>query len=284
MRDTVDVFTAQSELMKTGIALIVSRAEAIEQKLSAHSDGPDKIREMAIYLFTAKSLRLYAATLVYLSGEILSHDEQKYVFLLPNVRTLLEIHARFLDLNVNCHDDEQRALRCIHYHLFKVASLRLPEPTRTETYTTILEGYRPFLQKVGIMFPDKPEELTYKKWLEDRGHSFTRMNEVLIPDNIKKFCVLTQNVFGGASIYDMYSYFSELVHGNPYLSLGSPYNERFWVTSVSITTTAFLIELIDRCVIGTPNKSDFRLWLKELEMSKEEFLNTWKGRQPGRPV
>lgn len=56
------------------------------------------------------------------------------------------------------------------------------------------------------------------------------------------------------------------------------FNERFWVISLSITFSAFLMELTDRYILDRGQAKDFREWLARVQAEKIEFAKVWKER------
>lgn len=228
----------------------------------------------ALCLFRIKSLKLYRDTLNYLADEIIRTEVKNYKFLLPHLRTLFEVYGRFLHLLVKCSDDDQRALVCLTYQLYTAKNVA----DVGGNFKEVFDLNREFIQKMRPDFPKEAESLS-RSWIAKNGLNFGSNAELLTQENIRRFSVETEKVFGTDKNYILYSHFSELLHGNPYYYNSAPYNERFWATALSLINTAFLIEVVDRYILNRGQSKDAREWLKEVADSRPEFIRLWQSRR-----
>lgn len=265
-----DVFSYHSDLITRGADLIEDRALQIEASRRSSSD-PDitDVRNNIIAIFKSKSLKKYAETLRFLAGEILSEDPVRYSYLLPHGRTLMDIHARFLHLVINCRDENRQALCCIAMQLSACARIK-----DSSSYIETLAIYQDFLDSTNTTFPTNASEVSWY-WFKDKGYGFASANSMLTSENIRRYSVYSKETFDTKNTYDIYSHVSEVLHGNPFY-YNEPHNERFWIMAIAEWTTAFLIELVDRQTLLRVLPADYRAWLKELKESKSEFIRVWK--------
>lgn len=230
-------------------------------------------RSSVIIIFQTRSILVFRDTLDFLASEILVPDAKKRAFfLLPHARTLLDIYARFLHLLINCPDEDKRALTCIAYQMLGARLL-----TGSTAYDEALKIYGVFLDRVKPDFPKDPATLKYG-WIVKNGLAFADRDELLTPENMKRFSNYSLEVFGTEKTYFIYSSISEFLHGNPYYYRGEEHNERFWVTSTAMITTAFFVELIDRYILDVQPR-DFREWLAEVKRTKGEYARFWNSKR-----
>jgi hypothetical protein len=261
-----NIFSKQAQLMERACILFENRIKQIEP-----NQNQNIIEEniATIKVFQVISLKFYKDILAFLTKEIQKNELERYLFLLGNVRTLLDIYARFLHLSFNCRDDDKRALICLAYQLLSYRG-------RDDSgYKKILDLHKGFLSKVNFSFPENPTDLDFR-WIKNKGLDFPSREKLLTKDLIEKDSIHTMGVFKGEKIYEIYSFFSELLHGNPYCYTSEPRNERFWVVSESLMTSAFLIELIDKEILRKVLSKDFRTWLDDVKNSQKDFVSIWK--------
>ena len=269
-----DIFSIHADLMQRAAAIIDSRIEEIEQtgKSRTYPSEVEAESDALIGLFTVRSLQLYRDTLSFIASEVMHEDHKHHRFLLPHGRTLLDIHARFLHLLDKCSDKNSRALTCLCY-----AMLTSKDVGNEGEYVKWLQEVSPNLLKyMKIDFPNI-SELNFS-WVKKNGFGFAKRSELLTPEIIKKYSDETVRVFSPERTYKIYSHLSELLHGNPYYYTEDSHNERFWVVSMGVTTTGFIIELIDKYTIGKVGRRDLREWLKEVNTSKKDFISLWRSR------
>lgn len=259
-----NIFSKQSDLMKEALTLFDERISRI--KPTANEESNISISDSAIRIFRIKSLKLYRDTLEFLAEEVTNTKIKNYAFLLPQVRTLLDIYAHFLHILLNCPSEAQQALTVITYQLRSFRHMK------TE-FDKGLEFYKDFLAQEKPDFPKDPAMLSLS-WIGENGFNFKNNSELLTPENIGRFSTETIKIFGTNKTYEIYRHFSELLHGNPYVY--SPKNERFWVVSMAIMNTSFLVELIDRHILDKGQLKDARAWLKRVENGRKEFVDLWK--------
>ena len=268
-----DAFSQCSELIKRAAKLIEGQISQIEEREhnTAFVSSWEAQRSAAVQIFRVRSLQLYRDTLLFLAGQILDADWKHHYFLLPHVRTLLDIYARFIHLFERCEGFDKQALTCIAYQVITVKTLN-----SEAAYQTTLMTVDQFLQKIGFAFPGF-EDLKFS-WIKNQNLHFAKRDELLTTENMKKYSTYTLDIFKPSNTYDIYSYLSEFMHGNPYYYNETPYNERFWVASMTLSTTAFLLELVDCHVLSRIQTRDFRVWLKDVEKNRTDFMQVWRAR------
>lgn len=226
------------------------------------------IQDGALKIFYTRSLKSYKTVLEFISAECLDPSPRRALFLLPHVRTLLDIYSRLLDLQIRT-DENKKALICIAYQLYSYKTFNSPG----ESQKTI-DLYRDFLIETHPNFPEKLADLSWR-WLERNELIFSRRNDILTPENMSRYSDEATVVFGTEKVYEIYSFFSEMLHGNPYYYNDEAHNERFWVVSMAQVNTAFLIELIDRYLLDRGVARDFRDWLAKNRGAKDRFVRVW---------
>lgn len=267
-----EIFLIQANLLKQASLLLGDRAsqiELIERLREGISDG-DREKHIAISLFKTRSLKLCKHTIDYLSDEIMRDDPKIYYFLMPHVRTLLDIYARFIHLLSSCKDDKQQALTCISYQLLSYRILE-QEPLYKDT----LGLYKNFLSQANFIFPENSSDYDYE-WMKKKNLIFLKNKKLLTIDNIKKYSIYSIDIFKPKETYKIYSSFSEFLHGNPYYHGGTPHNERFWVVGMCLSILPFFIEIIDIYTLNKTNPRDFRIWLSEIKKSRPDFSILWR--------
>jgi len=268
-----EVFSKQSQLIRQGVIMLENRIKRLQPK----EEEKDKISftDSVIQIFEIRSISFYKDTLNFLATEVIDSDPKRAIFLLPNIRTLLDIYARFLHLQINCSDDDKRAMTCISYQLMASTN-----PIYERTFDNLITYYKDYLDQVRADYPRDLNTFKYG-WLVKNGYIFEKRESLLTPDNTKRYSTLTIQVFGAENSYEIYSHISELLHGNPYLyDEENTHNERFWVVSMAIVVTAFIVELIDRYILDRGEPRDFREWLASVKSSRDEFASVWKTKQP----
>lgn len=270
-----NIFTTQAVSMKKAADLLEFRINLIrpDKNIQATWNASVSEKENTIRIFKQRSIRLYVDTLLYLSVEILKPEKANHFFLLPHLRTLLDVYARFLHLLVNCSNDARQALTCITYQL-----LTFKDINDGQHYREALSLCKDFLEEEKFNFPEDPSKLDIEWIRKNSNLMFAKRSKLLTEDNIKTHSPYSMDVFGSNKTYLIYSSLSEFLHGNPYYYTGKPHNERFWVASMSISISAFLIELIDKYTLNKIQSKDFRVWLKEVKDNKTDFLKLWIGR------
>ena len=268
---------SEDEIFSKQADLFLEAADLMQNRISQIEPGKDSqdipTEDAAVRIFKVRSLRVYRDTLRFLAKEILKKDDRRHYFLLPHVRTQQDIYARFLHLRINCADLAAQALTCIAYQLLTYRALG------ESGYKKTLPIYKDFLIRQNFLFPEESLELT-PEWVRDRNLAFVNKRKLLKPENIKDYAVYTLDVFKPSQTYEIYSYLSEFMHGNPYYYNESACNEKFWVLTMSLQTASCLIELIDRATLKKINPRDFRVWLSKINATKKDVIGLWKQRRP----
>jgi len=266
-----EIFQKHSQILKQAVLILENRISQIEEKAkdAKYSSLAYEERENVISIFKIRSLRFYKDTLFYISETLNNDSFQGYVFVLPNIRTLIDIYGKFIHLLEKCSDEDQQAMVCFALQLLVSKSL----DSEVE-YQKMLGICSNFLAKKNYVFPSNVN-MYGRKWVKNNKLSFDTMDKILTPQNMKKYSRDVFNIFGTDKHYAIFSYFSELVHGNPYCYTGKDQNEKFWVVSMSMSITAFLIEIVDNYTLKKVNPKDFRTWINEVKNNKKDLLDPW---------
>ena len=272
MEEEKAIFKMQSDLIKEAASLIESRIDMIDT-LGAESSSLEKseeLRESVLLVFKKRSLTLYKDTLLYLSEELLTEDNRKHYFLLPQLRLLLDVYTRFLHLLENCEDENSQALTCLAYQFLTLKAI-----DSEAEYIETLKLNQPFLDDINFSFPAKLKDFNYYGCVKPNNLAFAKQKDILNKELISKYTTYSLDVFGGNKTYTIYSHISEIMHGNPYYYTESDQNERFWVSTMCLISSAFLIELIDTYTFRKTKPRDFREWLKKVELEKDSVTQMW---------
>ncbi len=267
-----NIFLTQIDLLKEAVEIIANRADKIaeiERIRKSISDSESEKRAI-LGVFKVKSLRLFKDTLFFISVETKRTDPKLHYFLMPHVRTLVDVYVRFLHLIANCKDDNEQSLTCIAYQLLSYKFLR-----QDYEYTRTLSLYKNFLSSIKFNFPEKSEEYDFN-WIKNKKIGFQSVKKVLTVANIEKYSRSVNGVFKPRETYNIYASFSEFLHGNPYYYNKESHNERFWVVGTCMFMSAFLIELIDLYSLEKVNARDFRIWLTKVNNSRTDFVTLWR--------
>lgn len=274
MEEENKIFLIQTTLLKKGSSLLIDRANKIESRekeLRFDSIG-DEEQSTIISIFKVRSLKLSADIVNHISTEIMRDDPTVHYFLMPHVRTLLEVYAHFIHLLCNCSNEKEQALTCLAYQLHTYNKLK-----QAPEYIKTLDLCKNFLIQSKFSFPDNPDNYS-KKWIEKNKLCFKNKVELLVPDNFVKYSTNTIEVFKPQQIYSIYSGFSEFLHGNPYYYKETPHNERFWIVGTCLVILPFIIEMIDTYSLKKINPKDFRDWLNEIKINKTFFTTVWENK------
>lgn len=270
-----EIFSTQISLIKEAVIILEERIKEINQieRDRKYTSNIEAEKRGAIGVFKYRSLLLYKETLSYIANEVIRDKPKISYFLLPHVRTILDVYARFVHLLENCSDEDQQALACIAYQLL------LPKYLDSELeYQKGLELYKNFLIQKNFIFPQTLSGYS-KTWVKNNGLAFSDMKSLLTTDNFKKYSINVYTIFGTKDIYRIYSGFSEFLHGNPYYYNELPHNEKFWVISTCISIFAFFIEMVDSNTFNKRNRRDFRVWLDKVKKNKQDFVKLWKSKK-----
>lgn len=266
--DADKIFSTQIGLMNEAASMLTDRASRLEPSPEEKMSSTDA--DLTLRLFYIRSLRLYKDNLEYLATQASDHEPRKHYYSLFYLRTLSDIYARFLHLLHNCPTEGKRAVSCLTYQLLTYRKLG-----DDSVYQQGLGIHKTLIQSEGVAFPANFSELS-KTWADKNHLTFDKMSNLLDAKIIGRYSTDVAKIFPPQKPYEIYAHFSELAHGNPYYERGSEHNERFWLVSSSITNTAFLIELIDKNILGRGLAKDLRLWLSKIRTNKEEFARLWK--------
>ena len=270
-----NIIKKQIDLIDQAVKMLEDRAIKIEEfsRSAKYSTKYDEERENIVNLFKVRSIRLYKNTLSFIGEEASNTNTRRHFFVLAQVRTLLDVYARFIHLQEKSANKDKPAAICLIYQLFTVKNLD------EKIFKEGVELSRTFISSCPLVkIPIVPKELS-GNWIKQNDMRFANRNDLLTEELIKKYSIDAVDVFGSKKTYDIYSYFSEILHGNPYYGDGSTvHNERLWVISTSIITTAYLVELIDNYTLEKRQPRDYKLWLKEVRNGRDELTYMWQQR------
>lgn len=268
------VFKRQAHALRSVAALLQNRVELIDNLgRSLNKNEPiDEQRQIALLIFKSRSLKFYADVLLFLA-EKLENNKENFFFLLSNLRTLLDIYARFLHLVNIDKDKDLGALKCIAYQAISY------KPFAPDQYQIVLDSYKDFIEQTKFLFPETSNDFDFD-WIRTNGLNFPNKKKVLTEENMKNHSTFAVEVFPKhTGSYDTYAAISEFLHGNPYYYYGGSHNERFWTAAMAVMNSALLIELVDQYTLGKRQPRDFRLWLNEVDKAKPEFQALWVGKK-----
>lgn len=274
-----EVFKTQVEFLKEAVNILEDRAQKIgrigrETKYTSKSEAEMKI---AIGIFKFRSLKLCKDTLSYIATEAIRDEPKVHFFLLPHVRTLLDVYGRFMHLLENCKDENRQALTCIAYQLL------LPKYLDSESeYLKVLALHENFLEEINFNFPKTLSDYG-RTWVKKNGLAFSEMKNLLTTSNIKKYSLNVDSIFGTNETYRIYSGFSKFLHGNPYYYYEVSHNEKFWVISTCLSMIAFFIEMIDLHTLKKRSPRDFRIWITGVKKNRLDFVELWKSKKIPKP-
>ena len=265
----VTIFVNLSTLLKKAVIMLEERIKNIESKHpTPPTSSADEEADAVVRLFKARSLRVYQSTLNYIAIEIVREDPKHYFFLLPNTRRLFDIYVRFLHLLENCKNESGQALCCVAYQLKSYHGLK-----QEKAFNDILSDCKNLLIKESFSFPSF-EKFDYKWYLASKLN-FKSTHDLFRQEIINKYSTPPVKLFNGKDIVNLYGSVSELCHGNPYFDYEMPYNERFWVITMSFMATSYMIEIIDRYTLKKSLKRDFREWLQEVDSVTRQMTELW---------
>ncbi len=260
-----ELFKQVSEQLTDAAKILERRIDLIKSRAQDYKGDADAGKN-AVAVFLVRSLTLYVRTLRYLAKQVVSEDNDDHYFSLSHVRTFADIHARLIHL-LELNNDTEQAKTCITYMLYTVAG------SGEDGYRETVSFYKKYLSTIGLE-PPATAGLCDWKWYSNSGLCFKKNSQILTEELIKKYAVDTNDVFGAKQAYTIYSHLSGILHGNPFYH-DKPYNERFWLSSIATSTSAFVIELIDRRFLDWERPRDFRQWLNGLKKFKEIFISKW---------
>ena len=222
----------------------------------------------AIALFLIRILNRYNRTLIHISKCILADDVELHYFTLPHIRTITDIYAKILYL-AGCENDDFRALTCISYQAYAVS-----KTDDNNLLKEILDLNKEYLVDHEFFIPDNVNKMW--SWYKDKKfkYNFSSNNIILKPEIMSKYAIQTEQVFKANDWYPIYSHISEILHGNPYYP-DKPTNERYWISIMSLSTSAHTLELIDRVFLGKSYPSDYRKWLKLAKDLQPGIISQW---------
>lgn len=260
-----EVFSKVATLIAEAEKLLRSRIDELKPESSdVWSPGIHERDTLAVFLI--RSLDRCTRTLRYLCDCTTSADAEVHFFALSQVRTLIDIYAKFLYLATS-PDDTTRAKICIAYQtktVSKIAEGQLQEVLKlNEAYTRM----------IGFEIPSEGSEIW--KWYKKSGLEFPSINKILVPETMNRYAVETVSVFKAKDWYNIFSHISEIAHGNPYYH-DKPHSESFWVATMTLSTTAYIIELVDKCFLNKIKPCDYREWLKSSKELQPKLIESWR--------
>lgn len=261
----------EPEIIIAHAGLIDKAASIVQERINLLTPNEENTlsdEESAVRVYQIRSLKIYKRYLVFIAKELLKNDPEAAFFLLPQVRTLIDIYSKLLHLQINMNGSKDRALISIAHQLSAVHAAEAStafDKTKL-AYEMIIEG-TPLAQ---ITY----EEFSFQ-WMKRNNFHFPSRDRLLTEENVNRYAIDARELFRGKQLHRLYAAFSEYNHGNPFYGSTEQHNERYWVISMSIQMTAYLIELIDREILNKPKKTDFRQWINEIKKNKAGLLSAW---------
>lgn len=259
------------EVISNHAKLIEKVISIVQERINLLTPTADKVlsdEEASVRVYQIRSLNIYRRYLIFIAKELEKNDPESAFFLLPQVRTLIDIYSKFLHLQINAFNAKERALISIAYQLLATCAVEAPaEFDKTKlVHEKVIAGTP--LERI------KYKEFSYT-WMQKNNYNFYSRDRLLTEDNVNRFTVDSRELFKGQQLHRLYAAFSEYNHGNPFYGSNEPHNERYWIITMTIQMTAYLIELIDREILKKPQKTDFRQWLRKIARNKEALLLAW---------
>ncbi len=269
MVDDEEIIKNQIDLLNQAVSILndrILKIEGIAKNRKYSSKDEASIRSI-IDIFETLSLKLYKDILYYITQEV-GRNDPIHFFLLPHIRTLLDIYGRLIYILDKRRDESLVALTCLSCQLIVSKAIK-----SEKNYLELLKLAEDFLTKVKFSFPSF--SIFSKKWVGNNHLKFPKTGTLITEENVKKYSINVFTIFNTKEPHNIYSGFSEYIHGNPYYYKEKPLNEQFWVISQAIWTTAFLLEMIDSLILKKNNSSDFQNWLNQIKKSKPDFIKLW---------
>lgn len=260
--------------MFTEVAAAIKEAESLLQKRavdlkpeSGTTWSPESHERDTVALFLIRSLNRYTRTLSYVSDCTMSNDPEVHYFALPQIRTLTDIYSKILYL-AHC-SNEVRTKTCIAYQVHTASKIA------NELLIEVLQLHKKYLDTYELSIPNDKDQVW--KWYQNSGLQFESNNKVLTSERMGKFAVETLDIFKAKDWYAIFAHISEIVHGNPFYH-DKPHNERFWVATMALSTSAYTIELIDRFYLEKVKPRDYREWLQKVKVIQPQLQELWQKR------
>ena len=111
-----EAFQVYSQLLKDGIGVLRNRED--QQLTLSHLPEAQSSDQALVNIFRTNSMNTYRKYSEFISDEIIKYErENTALFQLPNLRTLMDIYARFLYLHNNDFSVQERFLKILSYQL-----------------------------------------------------------------------------------------------------------------------------------------------------------------------
>lgn len=251
-------------------------------------DATEDLKQAGILNTKRRYLEFFNDIVIFLIYRLKKEKEGNFRFLLPNIRTLLDIYGQLLYL---CNEDENRqASICAANSLFTLANtVEKPDENSSEevkqAYEKIKEVYdkgyndwKPFFDREAIDVPENIE-LFSKGKLRELGLNFPPLPQMLKKENIRNCSPETIKVFPRAvkNISNTYRFLCNYVHGNT-LSKGVHGNEKLWIIAKVQILSSLIVDLVNIKILGGSRKKELIKWMNELSQKRQEFVNFWRER------
>jgi len=250
------------------------------------SDEIEDLKRASILDTKRRYLEFFNDIVIFLLGKLRKEKEENFRFLLPNIRTLLDIYGQLLYL---CNENENRqASICMANSLFTLANtVESPDEKSSKEEKQAYEGikeiynksygeWKPFFDRENIDIPEDMK-LFFGRKLKRLGLKFPPLPEMLKKENIKASSPETIKIFPkiAEKVYNRFT--SNYVHGNP-LAKNIHGNERLWIIAKVQSLSSLVVDLINTKVLRDSRKIELIKWIKELSQKKPEFVNFWRER------
>ncbi len=180
----------------------------------------------------------------------------------------MDIYARFLFLNDDIITHNTKFLKILSYQLLAYHKL-----ADHKMFENLLVLHRDRLDEMSPDYPRTWKEFKYD-WLNDKGFLFPPSKNFLIEEKMKTSSPRVAKIFGSQRQCEIYDHLSQLLHGNAFMA-HDLITARYWLASMSLSTTAFFLEVIDNRVFRNDKRKDLREWLKEVKEKKLSLIESW---------
>jgi len=272
-----------SKIIKAQIADIDSIGKGV-----VLSDAIEDLKRAGILNTKRRYLEFFNDIVGFLVDKLRKEKDENFRFLLPSIRTLLDIYGQLLYL---CNKGENKqASICVANSLFTlVNTIESPDEKSSkeekQAYEGIKEAYnksyrdwKPFFDRENIDIPEDMELFSRRK-LEGLGLNFPPLPQMLKKETIKASSPETIKIFSKTTekVYNTYRFTSNYVHGNV-LAKNIHGNERLWIIAKVQILSNLIVDLVNTKVLGDSRKKELVEWMNKLSQKRQAFVNFWRER------
>jgi len=245
------------------------------------SDTIEDLKRAVILNAKRSYLEFFNDIVIFLSNKLREEKEENFRFLLPNIRTLLDIYGRLLYL---CSEDENKQTSiCMANSLFTLAdTVDNSDEGIEESYNKGYKDFKPFFDREDINIP-KDIKLFSKGKLEKLELNFPPLLQILKKEIIETSSPETMKIFPriAKEVYKTYKFISNYIHGN-ILFKNKHKNQKLWIISKVQILSSLIVDLVNTKVLRDSRKAELMKWAEELSQKRARFVNFWRGRNRNR--